>query len=144
MPKENFQLDVVKSGALIKFEDESYGFVRCKEVEKIDEQTIKLDGFEISSVYIKYMNDLIFHKRDEEMASYAKKGLANAIRKSRNELDIYQHEFSVSQWTISEIEREMKMPRYKTLKSIAKDLDMTFPELMSKASLEMYKVMDDE
>lgn len=144
MAKENFRLDIVKSGALIKFEDESYGFVRCQNFEKIDEQTLKLNGFEVASVYIKYMNDLVFHQKDERMANYAKKGLANAIKKSRSELDLYQHEFSVSHWTISEIEREKTMPRYETLKEIANDLNMTFPELMSEASLEMYRVIDGE
>lgn len=146
MGKDVFSLEVVKSGALIKFKNETYGFLRGKKIEKVDPQTIKIDGYEVSSIYIKYLNDAYLHRKEgmERWAEAARLGLGQAVRKNRHEADMYQKDFSVSNWTISEIERGKKMPTYKTIKSIANDLDMSFPEILSEASLEMWGELEDE
>lgn len=144
MGKQHYQLDIVKKGALIKFGDGDYGFVRGDSVEKIDDEMIKLDGYEISSVYIRYLNDLHFFKKDKEMADGAKQGIGNVIKKIRNEKDMNQSDFTVNKWTISELELGKKMPRPQTINSVAESLDMGFAEFLSEASLEMFKEVDNE
>lgn len=145
MGKDPEKIDILKPGALIKFGDGKYGFMRGEEVEKVDERTISVDGHEISAVLVKYLNNpkLPSIEGMEEKAEMARKGLGRAVRKRRKELGMEQKDFHVSQATISDIELGNKMSRYLTLKRIAESMDMTFPELMSLASLEMWRE-DDE
>lgn len=144
MGKQHFQLKIVKNGALIKFGDDDYGFIAGDSIDKVDDHTIELDGYEVSGVYIRYLNDMRFPKKEKEMARGARNGLGDAIREKRKENDMTQHDFSVTNWTISELERGKKMPRPQTINKIADDLDMGFAELLSKASLHMWKEVDDE
>lgn len=144
MGKDAFTLEVVRSGALIKFGDDNYGFVRCNEVEEIDENTVKMDGYEVSGVYLRYLNDLRLSSKEEEMAEAARFGLGNAIKKHREKKDMVQTDFSVTKWTISETENGKKMLRPRTIKTISDDLGMGFVELLSEASLEMWKEIENE
>lgn len=147
MGKEHYQLKIVKNGALIKFGDDDYGFISCDSVEKVDDYKVNLDGHEVSGVYIRYLNDYLFNRRDEktaQMAEAAKQGLGNAIRNVRKDKDMSQADFSVNKWTISELERGKLMSRPRTINKVAEDLDMEFAELLSEASLEMWKEVEDE
>ena len=145
MANDAISVKRVESGALIKFHDIKYGFVRGEDVEIVDNTTLKIDGDEISTVYIRYLNDGALPKKDgmAELAESARNGIGVAIRKERKELDMIQEDFTVSKWTISELERGLKMPEYATIKKIANDLDMTWTELLSKASLEMWRDYDE-
>jgi len=135
----------LEPGALIKFHDIKYGFVRGEDVELVDNTTVKVNGDEISTVFIRYLNDRSLPRQDgmEELAESARNGIGRAIRKKRKELDMIQEDFSMSIWTVSEVERGLKMPRYATIKKIAQDMDMTWTELLSKASLEMWRDYDE-
>lgn len=146
MPKDEFMLDIVQHGVLIKFGNDDYGFWRGDDIEYKDSDTLIHGGRELDATFIRVMNAEQRELKHEhpKMAKAISSAIGKAIREFRKEAGYTQSELPVSQQSVSRIENGLARCGYDNIVKIANELDVDLPDMLAYINGKFWEEMEDD
>lgn len=146
MVDDKFSVDLVKEGALLRFEDGMYGVMLGDHIEYKDRHTLLVDGYEVSVTIVRYMNEKREHMDDkyEDVEEDIMTGIGDALRELRNEQGMKQADFeNVSGFTMSVTENHKQLPRISTIEKMCQDMEISIGKFLSRATVRFLEARDD-